>query len=239
MINKNVAKTQNASSNEKKYSLQGNLSQTRRSTRATVKLQESPVKISIPVQSVVKKERQKNKLQLKTDEKEDVKKYSKYLSRSNKKEPLQLDNAEEGEGEQQQEEEEEKEEEEYACLSDFSASLKKIKQTRVGLQHQATIPESVAIRSSMPAPRKFKRVWSPDALETEKLSEFFNTVRLVLFSATYHEDFLIRLLTVNQMDCDKTLDIIKSNKEYFANLFKQRGSYTYVPKLLTPNEAKN
>ena len=159
--------------------------------------------------------RRKNKLQLMAEERENFAKELKDLTVKHVEEL-----ASQGEDS----------EEEYASLCDYPNPLKRIKPIRVGSNYQTVIPHLELNHREEMKPRKFKSVWNPSKLGDEKVSEFLSAVKAILKIETYHEDFLLRLLSKNHMDCEKTLNTIETNADYFANLFKLKRSYNHLRK---------
>lgn len=94
------------------------------------------------------------------------------------------------------------------------------KKTRVGKTHQAAIPELELNHARGLQPRRFKCVWNPDDLNEGKLDEFMSSVKNVLNSEHFHQDFIVRLLKKNNLDCEKTISILETNGDFFSAMFK-------------------
>ena len=157
--------------------------------------------ISAVAEGQHKKERRKNRLQLLTDERDNLTNAAKEKEKEDK--------LSDGEGE-------------YASATEFSLAGK-IKKIKTGPKFQADIPllclnQSDSVNNVNK--RKFKSMWNPVTQDEDKAKAFLSGVRELLNVETCNEDFLLRLLSKNGMDANKTLNIIKANQEYFTKMFK-------------------
>ena len=195
-------------------SMEGNLElkqqQQKKVTRASARAQGSLVASTI-AEIQLKKGRQKNKLQIMAEERDKL--FNDF----------------------KEEKQEEEEEEEYAPLCDapdYFNTKKRLKPVKTGDRYQAVIPPLAVNQVNVVQPRKFKSVWKPDSIGDEKVQEFLSTAKQILGLDTYHEDFLLRLLSKDNMDCEKLLNILQTNQEYFVNLFKLKRSFNPLKRAL-------
>lgn len=91
---------------------------------------------------------------------------------------------------------------------------------KVGKNYQAVVPEFQL--SNPERTRKFKKIWNPDEIDNSFPQDFVDKAGAILEIDWCRQDFLFRLLKHNDMNVETTLDILSTNKDYFANLFKSK-----------------